>query len=150
KPKTSICESSAGRRRSRMGFAPSSRGRLTARDLGRFPGDTLFHRLGRSVCRAGRLPRKELFEAWEGGRRVRRLLRGGRIVDVCAAHGLLAHVLLLLDDSSPAALVVDKALAPSSAKIHGALADAWPRLAGRVSFVAARLEEVELSADDLV
>jgi hypothetical protein len=134
----------------RMGFARSSRGRLTARDLDRFPGDTLFHRLARSVCRAGCLPRKELYEAWEVGRRVRRLFRGGRIVDVCAAHGLLAHVLLLLDDSSPQALVVDKTLPPSGRKIHSALADAWPRLAGRVTFVAGALEDVELTADDLV
>lgn len=133
-----------------MAFAFSSRGRLTARDLDRFPGDTLFDRLARSVCRAGCLPRKELYEAWEVGRRVRRLFRGGRIVDVCAAHGLLAHVLLLLDDSSPQALVVDKTIPPSGGKIHDALVDAWPRLAGRVSFVAGALEEVELTADDLV
>ena len=133
-----------------MAFALSSRGRLTARDLDRFPGDTLFHRLARSVCRARCLPRKELYEAWEVGRRVRRLFRGGRIVDVCAAHGLLAHVLLLLDDSSPQALVVDTAIPPSGGKIHGALTDAWPRLAGRVSFVAGALEDIELTADDLV
>jgi hypothetical protein len=133
-----------------MAFAPSSRGRLTARDLDRFPGDTLFHRLARSVCRAGCLPRKELYEAWETGRRVRRLFRGGRIVDLCAAHGLLAQVLLLLDDSSPQALVVDRALAPSAEKIHRAVIDAWPRLAGRVSFVAGALEDIELAADDLV
>ena len=31
---------------------------------------------------------------------------GGRIVDLGAGHGLLAHALLLLDDSSPLAMVV--------------------------------------------
>ena len=54
-----------------MLFSPSSRGRLTDYDLGRFPDDTLFHRLARAVCQAGCLPRKELFEAWETARRVR-------------------------------------------------------------------------------
>jgi methyltransferase family protein len=133
-----------------VSFTPSSRGRLTTRDLERFPDATLFHRLARAVCRAGCLPRKELYEAWEVARRVRRLFRGGRIVDLCAAHGLLAHVLLLLDDTSPAALVVDTTIAPSAAKIHRALVDAWPRLDGRVRFVAAALEEVALDAGDLV
>ena len=102
-------------------FSPSSKVRLTARDLDRFPDDTLFHRLARAVCRAGCLPRKELYEAWEMARRIRRLFRGGRIVDVGGGHGLLARVLLLLDDSSPAALVIDKTLPPSSARVQEAL-----------------------------
>ena len=133
-----------------MAFAPSSRGRLTTRDLGRFPDTTLFHRLARAVCRAGCLPRKELYEAWEAGRRIRRLFRGRRIVDVCAAHGMLAHVLLVLDGSSPEALVVDTKLAPSAEKVHRAMVECWPRLAGRVQFVAGRFEDVTLTADDLV
>jgi hypothetical protein len=56
-----------------MLFDPSSKDRLTDHDLGRFPDDTLFHRLARVVCHAGCLPRKELFEAWETARRVRRV-----------------------------------------------------------------------------
>ena len=71
----------------------------TAHDLGRFPDDSLFHRIGRVVCGAGWLPRKELFEAWEVARRVRRRFRGGRVVDVCGGHGLLGQIMLLLDDS---------------------------------------------------
>jgi hypothetical protein len=85
-------------------FALSSRGRLTDRDLDRFPETTLFGRLARAVCHAGCLPRKELFESWEMARRVRRLCRGGRVVDLGAGHGLLAQAMLLLDDSSPSAL----------------------------------------------
>ena len=131
-------------------FSPSSRSRLTDRDLDRFPGQTLFHRLARAVCHAGCLPRKELYEAWEMARRVRRLFRGGRIVDLGGGHGLLAQVLLLLDDTSAKALVVDPALPPSSAKLHDALVGAWPRLAGRVQFVGSTLEDVELSAGDIV
>ena len=119
-------------------FSRSSKGRLTDRDLGRFPGDTLFDRLARAVCHAGCLPRKELYEAWEVARRVRRLFRGGRVVDLGGGHGLLAHVMLLLDDSSPDALVVDKTLPASSATLHEALVQAWPRLAGRVGVCCRR------------
>jgi len=131
-------------------FSPASRGRLTDRDLGRFAGATLFDRVARAVCHAGCLPRKELFEAWEMARRVRRLFRGGRIVDLGGGHGLLAHVMLLLDDSSPRALVVDKAVPESSAKLNSVLVKAWPRLEGRVAFIERAFEEVDLAATDLV
>ena len=131
-------------------FAASSRGRLTTRDLDRFSGKTLFDRIGRAVCDAGCLPRKELYESWEVARRVRRLFRGGRIVDLGAGHGLLSHILLLLDDSSPQALAVDTTLAASGPKVHEALVRAWPRLAGRVTFVASQLDDVTIADDDLV
>src|SRR6186713_2549185 len=116
-------------------FSPSSRGRLTARDIDRFPDGTLFHRVARAVCHAGCLPRKELYEAWEVARRVRRVFRGGRVVDLAAGHALLAQIMLLLDDSSPAAVAVDKTLPASSARLHDALVRAWPRLSGRLTLV---------------
>ena len=141
-------------RRIRVGqvmlFSVSSKGRLTHHDVGRFPGNTLFDRMARVVCEAGCLPRKELYESWEMARRIRRRLRGGRIVDLAAGHGLLSHVLLLLDDSSPAALLVDTAPPPSAARLHGALVEAWPRLAGRVVSESRPLASVQLSPDDLV
>jgi hypothetical protein len=131
-------------------FSPASRGRLTERDLDRFPGDTLFHRVARVVCHAGCLPRKELFEAWEMARRVRRLFRGGRVVDLGGGHGLLAQLMLLLDNSSPTAIVVDKALPPSTAKLQDVLVEAWPRLRGRVDYVECQLDDVEILGTDVV
>ena len=83
-------------------------------------------------------------------RRVRRRFRGGRVVDLGGGHGLLAQLMLLLDDSSPGAVVVDKALPPSSATLHDALIQVWPRLTGRVAFVAASLDDVDILAADLV
>jgi len=83
-------------------------------------------------------------------RRVRRLFRGGRVVDLGAGHGLLAQVMLLLDDTSPSAIVVDTALPPSAATLHHVLAGVWPRLAGRVEFIAQPMGDVGLSADDVV
>ena len=83
-------------------------------------------------------------------RRVRRLFRGGRIVDLAGGHGLLAQVLLILDNSSPQALIVDTTLPRSSARLHEVLVGAWPRLAGRVAFEQRSLESVALSDADLV
>jgi len=133
-----------------MRFSRSSRGRLTDRDLGRFPGDTLLDRVGRAVCHAGCLPRKELYEAWETARRVRRLFRGGRIVDLAAGHGLLAQLMLILDDTSPCALAVDTVVPPSAATLHEALVDRWPRLAGRLTFVASPVDVIEILPGDVV
>jgi len=131
-------------------FSRASTNRLTARDLGRFAGGSLFDAIARAVCAAGCLPRKELYEAWELARRVRRRFRGGRILDLTGGHGLLAQVLLLLDDSSPSALVVDTAMPPSAAALHEALTTAWPRLCGRVEFVLADIGSVTIGAGDLV
>jgi methyltransferase family protein len=133
-----------------MGFSPSSRGRLTDHDLARFPGETLRDRIGRAVCHARCLPRKEFYEAWETARRVRRLFRGGRIVDLGAGHGLLAQLMLILDDTSPRAVAVDTVLPPSAGTLHHALVHDWPRLDGRIAFVASPLESVEIRRSDLV
>lgn len=133
-----------------MTFSTSAKSRLTRHDLDRFPGNGLFDRLARAVCEAGCLPRKELYEAWEVARRVRRLFRGRRVVDVAGGHGLLAQTMLLLDDSSPDAYVVDPALPSSAAKLHQSLVAAWPRLAGRVHWTSAPLDAFTFEESDLI
>lgn len=133
-----------------MTFSHATKNRLTEHDLGRFSGDSLLDRIGRAVCGAGCLPRKELYEAWEVARRARRVFRGGRVVDLAGGHGLLAQIMLLLDDTSPSALVADTRVPPSAATLHAALAAAWPRLDGRVHFVERSLDTVELTDADVV
>jgi hypothetical protein len=64
-------------------------------------------RLPRLCAAQGPCPaKKELFEAWEVAPRFSRKYQGGRIVDLACGHGLLAHIMLLLDDSSAEALAV--------------------------------------------
>ena len=133
-----------------MDFLLASRQRLTDYDLGRFPGDTLRDRVARAACHAACLPRKEFYEAWETARRVRRLFRGGRIVDLAAGHGLLAQLMLILDDTSPQALAVDQVVPASAAALHRVLVDRWPRLAGRVEFLGRPLESVTIRPTDIV
>lgn len=133
-----------------MSFAPGSRSKLTHRDLPRFGEDTLFHRIARQVCAADCLPRKELYEAWEVARRTRRKFRGGRVLDLACGHGLLAQMLLLLDDSSPAALAVDARLPNSAQQLSSTLTREWPRLAGRIEFIEGNLVSVEARRGDLL
>jgi hypothetical protein len=133
-----------------VSFARSSRVKLTPRAALHFQGETLFDRIGRAVCGAECLPRKELYESWELARRARRRFRGGRVVDLACGHGLVAHLMLLLDDTSPTALAVDTRLPPSAAKIAAAMTQEWPRLAGRVTLEACAIEEVAIHRDDVV
>ncbi|MFI5301587.1 MAG: methyltransferase [Polyangiales bacterium] len=133
-----------------MSFDPSRRSPLTLHDLPRFTGDSLFNRLARALCPAECVPRKELYEAWEVACRVRRRVRGGRVIDLACGHGLLAHVMLLIDATSERAIAVDVALPPSAAAIADVLVAAWPRLEGRVTRLEGRLEDVTSARGDVV
>jgi hypothetical protein len=133
-----------------VSFAHSSRVKLTPRSTPHFPGETLFDRIGRTVCEADCLPRKELYESWELARRARRRFRGGRIVDLACGHGLVAHLMLLLDDTSETALAVDTRMPASAAKIAAAMTREWPRLAGRVTLETRAIDDVPIHATDVV
>lgn len=133
-----------------MAFDKHSKAILTRRDLGRFEGETLFDRVARVVAQAECLPRKELYESWEVARRVRRRMRGGRVVELAAGHGLVAWLLLLLDDSSGRALAIDTSEPPSARRLADAITSEWPRLRDRMERQTGRLEHVALDADDLV
>jgi predicted RNA methylase len=128
----------------------SRRARLSPASAAHFEGDTLFAKIGRVLCHADCLPRKELFESWEVARRVRRRFRGGRVVDLACGHGLVAMLMLVLDDSSPGAVAVDVRLPPSAAKVARAMVAAWPRLEGRIALHEATLGSIVVGPTDLV
>jgi hypothetical protein len=131
-------------------YDPASRARLGPRDLERFPGTTLFHRVARALAAEHCLPRKELFEAWEVARRARRRFRGGPVADLACGHGLVAALLLLLDDTSPRAVALDVRIPESAAKVQRALTREWPRLEGRVELLRGDLKDLAVTPDTLV
>jgi hypothetical protein len=128
----------------------STRSRLTEKQLSAFPGNSLFDKIARAVCRAGTLPGKELYESWETARRVRRKYRGGRIMDLAGGHGLLAHIMLLLDDTSPEAIVADARIPKNAGRLSAEIMKTWPRLSNRIQYIEADLNDVEILPDDLV
>lgn len=128
----------------------SSKNRLTEKERVLFQTDSLFDSIGRAVCEAGFLPRKELFEAWETARKVRRVFRGGRIVELACGHGLAAHIMLLLDNSSQEAIAVDPAISDNAYKLSAILTERWPRLKNRIHFVNKPLQTIEILPEDLV
>ena len=128
----------------------SSKSRLTTFQTGEFPGETLFARIARAVCEAGTLPAKELFESWEMARRVRRRFRGGRVVDLAGGHGRLAQIMLVLDDTSLEAVIVDHRTPKNADHLLQAMTATWPRLQGRIRFDEAPIEQFSVLPDDLV
>jgi hypothetical protein len=72
------------------------------------------------------------------------------VVDLACGHGLVAHVMLLLDDSSPTAIAADTRLPPSATPLAAAIASAWPRLAGRIALEQRGIADVALGAGDVV
>jgi len=128
----------------------SSKNRLTPQQQALFPGDTLFEKIARAVCRAGVLPRKELFESWEMARRIRRRFRGGRVLDLACGHGLLAHIMLILDNSSDSAVAVDSTIPKSAGVLSHEILSDWPRLRGRLAYLQCPIQDISIQADDLV
>ncbi len=131
-------------------FSRGSRNVLNRHTAQRFTGDTLFARIARAVCEAECLPRKELYEAWETAKRVRRHMRGGTVIELAAGHGLLAAILLILDDSSATATCIDIKQPPSQERVLAALAARWPRLHGRIRFRIAPMAATETRPTDLL
>ncbi len=116
----------------------------------RLTGETLFARIGRAVCEAECLPRKEFFEAWETAKRIRRQMRGGSILELAAGHGLLSAMLLILDDSSDTATCVDIERPLSHERVLAALQDRWPRLKDRIKYIVSSVEGFNVPADSLL
>ena len=115
-----------------------------------FNGKTLFDKIARSVCSSGSLPRKELYEAWETAKRVRRRYRGGRVVDLACGHGLLAHIMLILDNGSDHAVCIDRNLPENAGKLSQTLVAQWPRLRGKIHFMEMDIQEATILPDDVV
>ena len=127
-----------------------SRSKLTRHTLPDFSGNTLFDAVGRVVSEAECLPRKELFESWEVASRVRKRVRGRPVLELAAGHGLVAWLLLLLDEETPSARCVDRRKPASAERLEHALVRRWPRLAGRVRWDVGEIPGAEVNAEELV
>ena len=127
----------------------SSRNVLNRYTAERLLGDTLFARIGRAVCEAECLPRKEFFEAWEVAKRVRRQMRGGKVIELAAGHGLLSSILIILDDTTPTATCIDVKQPTSHAKLIRALEHHWPRLKHRIRYEEKAIKDTAITHDAL-
>ena len=72
------------------------------------------------------------------------------MLDLACGHGLLAYILLLLDDTSPDALAIDPRIPPSAGPLRESLFRTWPRLRGRVHLLQGSLEDAPVGSADLV
>lgn len=129
---------------------PGSKKRLRPGAQRHYPSDSAFDKIARAVCRAGCLPRKELYESWEMAKRVRRHLRGTRIVDLACGHGLLATMLAVIMPRVPEILAVDRRLPPSAWRLKSEMEGEWPELATRIEFREADLVDSRIRSEDIV
>ena len=83
-------------------------------------------------------------------KRVRRKYRGGRILDLACGHGLLAHIMLILDNSSKTALAVDNKIPLNAEKLSNELTASWPRLKNRIIYKQISIQEITVLPDDIV
>ncbi|MBU0992297.1 MAG: SAM-dependent methyltransferase [Proteobacteria bacterium] len=128
----------------------SSKNRLMQRHQSLFQGETLFEKIARAVCRAEVLPRKELYESWEVAKRARRVFRGGRVVDLACGHGLLAHIMMILDSTSPEAISVDMNIPKNAVILSQSLMETWPRLKSHVHFLEAPIDDIPVNSQDII
>lgn len=123
------------------GWSRGSKQRLTSHDAHRFAGPTLLDAVGRAVCEAGCLPRKELYESWEFVRRVLRRAKGGPVLDLASGHGLVGWLIALIDRDTTEVTCVDPHLPPSAARLHEALSQRWPEVGARITHQRADLNQ---------
>ena len=127
-----------------------SKNRLRPGAQRHFPSDSAFDRIARVVCRASCIPRKELYECWEVAKRVRRHLRGERIVDLACGHGLLAWMLAVINPQIREVLAVDRRLPPSAARLAEEMEAEWPELAERMTRLQADIRSSPVRPDDVL
>lgn len=71
-------------------------------------------------------------------------------MDLACGHGLAAHLMILLDDTSERALAVDTRIPDSATALTASLVEAWPRLLGRVSFDQSPIANVKAISTDVL
>ena len=71
-------------------------------------------------------------------------------MDLACGHGLLAHIMLILDDSSEIAIAVDKNIPVNAENLSKTLISAWPRLQNRIIYKNISIQEVDIQPDDIV
>jgi len=71
-------------------------------------------------------------------------------LDLACGHGLLAHILLILDDSSKTALAVDNNIPLNTPILSNALITSWPRLIGRIIYKEMDIQDITILPDDMV
>ena len=71
-------------------------------------------------------------------------------MDLACGHGLLAHILLILDDSSRTALAVDNNIPLNAARLSTSLILSWPRLKSRIIYQEMDIQDITVFPDDLV
>ena len=77
-------------------------------------------------------------------------MRGGHVLDLAAGHGLVAAILLILDNSSETATCIDVKKPPSHERVMAELENRWPRIKSRISYLETHIEDADVPRDSLL
>ena len=97
-----------------------------------FEGEGMACKLARELCRSGRLPAKEFFEAVEVFARVRKKLRAPVVADLCCGHGLTGLLFALFERRVERVFLIDRAMPPNHACILEAVVRVGPWVRDKV------------------
>jgi hypothetical protein len=116
--------------------------------------DDLFHRFARVVCRANKIPRKELFEAWAMALFVHQHFpETQRFADLACGHGMVSWALLVLYHESGrqvSAVCIDINMPLAAERLQKAMLEEWPQLSGRWHYVQGSVDGIIPSPDTLL
>lgn len=121
----------------------SSRSRLHPGLAFHFPSENVHDRIGRAVCEARCLARKEFFESWSFVHRVRRHLDAPVVWDLCSGHGLVAFLLALLEPGVEKVRCVDRRRPRNHDRLRAALSTIDAGRVAKVVFDEMEVEDLE-------
>ncbi|MEM6930744.1 MAG: methyltransferase [Myxococcota bacterium] len=126
-------------------LAPRARLRkhMSARALPAFGGAGPATRIAQALADHHALAVKEVVESFELHYRVRRRIRGPRMADLCAGHGLVG-LLFATERAVEHVLLVDRVRPPAFGRALDAVASVFPQIRDKVSFIEADVRSVEL------
>jgi hypothetical protein len=123
---------------------PGSRSRPGDWSLDWFAGETRECRLARALLAARAVPFKELLESFESFERMRKVVRGRVVADLCCGHGLTGMLYGVFHRDVERVVLVDRKRPDSVDACLAALAPLAPWLAEKVEFRERALEAVSL------
>jgi len=113
-----------------------------------FPGDNLQDRFARALAKRRAVAFKEVLEAFEFFDRVRRYVRGEKVADLCAGHGLVGVLFALFERRVEKVTLVDRKPPKNRQRVLDAALEVGPWTAEKIVELDATIERAGDELDE--